>query len=310
MVYSFRKLSFTHLDQITRLIDKCFILKSYDKKGFIKWKFFSPDKSMLTAFGVFLNGELISFYSNKEMPVVKEDQVYKSAVCLDMATHPDFRRQGLISALAKKTYSKIKKESYAFSFGFSNGSGINVDKNAKDYGYKIVGQFRTFRKIILPLPTKEKLTVSEIDAPSIKKLNNYSNYYQIFLSQEYLDWRFKFNPAHEYSYIKVCEKDTILGYSIIKKSKYKVGIYKVIEVSPGAFEQVFSGTIDLLQKQKVRLVTVTILPNKFWLKILNKKRFIKARRKNDYYLTVFPHKLADKSLLDKENWILMGGDLI
>lgn len=310
MEYKYRKLKSSDLTRITKLIDLCFGLKAKDKKKYVKWKLFQPKNKKIIAYGAFSGKNLVSFYSNKEIAVVKGKNEYKAAVCLDMATHPDHRRKGLISALSKRTYEDINRRVYDFSFGFSNGSGVNVDKYASDYGYKIVGQFHTYRRLVLPTFAKELMGVEKVS--KVKVHGKYcGDMYQISPSQDHISWRYLKNAAHsEYEYYKISKNNNLSGYSIVQRDKYKAGILKILCTDPEEVEYTLKSTLHALAMDKARVATITVLPNSFWKQILLKNSFIRAMKKEEYYFTLFPHKPNSAGMLDNEKWLLMGVDLV
>lgn len=310
MEYNFRKIEFHDRKKLTKLIDTSFGLKTIHKLSLVDWKFFSPLKTDLCAYGAFSGkGELVSFYSDKNIPIKFSDRVFKTAICLDMCTHPDHRRKGLITKLSKLVYRDLRRYEYDFSFGFSNENGIKVDKYASDYGYKIVGQFETFRKVLF-FPKKVSGFVIK-KARTIKNHGGKIKYFQIDANTDYLKWRYlsKFKLKNYFIY-NVYKDKKIVGTLIASENRRSIGLLKIVVDKEENFKTVIEVASSYFFKQGKIYLTVTVLTNKFWKELFRKTGFLPYKQKENYYLTVLSHKYNDKNLLDPNSWLLMGGDLM
>lgn len=310
MEYSIRKITKSNINELSLLIDKTFNLKTNHKKKLVDWKFFEPNNKYLYAYGAYDGKNLVSFYSDKVMLTTNGKKKYKSTICLDMCTHPDYRRKGLITLLSKSVYKKIKEGDFDFSFGFSNENGVKVDKYSKNYGYSVIGQFKTLRKLLIPKFNKSRLKVDELsDLQELRKLV-VKNYLQILPNQEYLNWRFKDNSfLKKCRYLKISNGTSDIGYAIVEHKKRGVGILKIIASTSKDYKNIINAISTYYSRKGKIYISITILPNNFWKNLLEKAKFLPFVKNEKYFFTVYPHKKINK-VNSPENWILMGGDIL
>jgi len=313
MTYKFRPLALQDLDQLTALLSSCFEIKNRSPRRLIRWKFFSQDIADLVAYVAEKDDTIVSFYCNKNLSVTWGSHQYESGICLDMATAPEHRGQGLISALSKKVYQDVEARNYDFSFGFSNQSGLKVDQHATGYGYHVVGEMKKYYKGVI----RNKETVyslvprDRLDGVMI----SVGDQFEIVGKPDYLTWRYCEKPHNRYEIFSLRHDNAESGVVILRKfGNWRVEILKIIASTRELdHQQVLNAVNNFALERHYRMIVIHVLPNKLWTGLLSDSHFFSLPRGRDsYYLTVKSHgdHGATELLLSPENWHLTGGDIV
>lgn len=316
MEYRVIKYSTSYLPSLTFLLDRTFTIENKDKVGLIIWKYFDKFLKNQTVTYIVLdqNKKVIGHYSNIPLSVSYTNKSYKSLVCTDMCTDLAHRGKGLISKLAAKVYLEVKNKNYDFSLGFSNDAGVKVDRYSKNYGYCIVGNFvRYFKFVIYRKNIKYKLISTNKFASDFYSPN--SKYLKIKKDRNYLNWRYFKKPNSEYEVYTIAENDIIHGYVILRFINYKCYIYDIVTKNEDRNHMitVLRSIENKALDNKIRLIIYNVLDNNYWKSLFNRYKYFKKVRNNiNYCLTIKIHSQSIKKnfVLNKENWILMNGDIL
>lgn len=311
-MYSFSNLKMSDVSQLTTLLDVCFGIKHVDKQKPITWKFFSstPIRNVYAWVAKNVENTIISFYSNRVVSVQYGKVRYKAAQCLDMATHPEHRRKGLVLSLAKKVYEEVLHDGFDFSFGFSNQQGVQVDSNASGYGYLVVGQLKQFFLFTF-WPRHSECVLKKVSQFE-RKVKSSDELLQIEPSQEYLTWRYIEKPGSNYEIYEVWLHNRFRGYVVLKCNTFMCSVFKIAVDSQDLYVQVLRAVQRMVVRKGILIVTVSLLPN------TNSQRalygFCKLTySKKKYFLTVKQHSdshISKDTLFCMQNWFVMGGDVI
>lgn len=313
--YKIQKFSENFLPSLTQLLDDSFSIQNENKPELVKWKYFDRflKNKTITYIALSPKEKVISHYTNLPLSINYLHKSYQAMICTDMCTDKNYRGKGLISKLSSKVYNEVYKNKYDFSIGFSNDEGINVDKHSANYGYVIVGKFVRYFKIVL---TRKKVKYLLKKTSIINKnLDNYSKYLKINKDHDYLLWRYLRKPKSEYDVYGILEKDINVGYVVLRFINKKCYVYDIISSS-----QEKSDMVSILRSienkaldHKTRLIIYNVLDNDYWKNLFNRyKYFKKTNNKINYYLTIKIHNknLVENFILNKENWLLMNGDIL
>lgn len=315
--YKFTKFSSPFLDSLTELLDSSFTIKNQDKTGLVQWKLFDPYLKNNTISYIALNSDnkVVSQYSNVPITLRFNNTFYKAMVCIDMATDKGHRGKKLISTLSQYVYDEVVKQGYALSIGFSNDAGVKVDKNASHYGYKVVGKFVRYSTIAIP-QRKSELKALEISLfPSSLEPNLFPNIFSMNKTSDYLNWRYVKRPNSVYRIFQLTQKDHLLGFVVLRFIGKKCYVYDILLLTPLKSDllKVLRSIEKIALLNKAIFVIYNVLDNTFWKKALNAFRYYKKTDNQvNYYLTVKIHNpnIDQGTLLNKENWLMMNGDII
>lgn len=98
--------------------------------------------SPVVAYGSWEDTRLVGQYSCllRSLHIPNQPDLVMVGMSLNMAVHPDFRGRGLIKQMAAPVYERLQSFGAVAGVGFSNASGVKVDRHSKGYGYSVVGQ--------------------------------------------------------------------------------------------------------------------------------------------------------------------------
>ena len=170
----------------------------------------------------------------------------------DLLTHPDYRRQGIFSALEKKSFSQLKADGICITYSFPGPmsypgymkSGSFFDTHAlktmiRPFNLENILKRRIENKFLLKIYTvmgylfintfyRAKKT-PEVDDLTITKISSFddrindfwkktSNDYEIIVvrDKEYLNWRYVNIPDVVYTIYLAEEGEEICGYMVLK----------------------------------------------------------------------------------------------
>lgn len=296
-----KEYSRSSLGQVVELLNICFPEKKVTERSFL-WKHYDGFFNGKTTGMIATDGEKIcSFVCFTPTIIAKNKNINQNFYsCAVQATHPNYRRQGIVSCLTQQIEKKIGPNvSY---IGFSNNSGLKIDKFSKKISYNILGRMAT--QYVFSLPYRTNLNIKKTNSISLKNIE-LSNYFSIIKDDKYLNWRYARNPKNKYEYVKILKNEEIIGYIIYKENRLK---YEVIDLllknnDPELYNEVIRSFAGYSLNQGKILVSYSYLQNKFW-----RKSFPTASIKNniDIYFTI---KAKDPDLSNLDNWIIQGGDI-
>jgi len=215
--------------------------------------------------------------------------------------------------LSHHVYTDVDTEKFKLSFGFSNAAGVRVDRNSRNYGYSVIGQFRTFYSWV---GWRTSTTLTWRVSDHFVELNQQLPEV-FFLDQtpQHLDWRYIHKPEASYTILDMLDGKNIVTQVILKQNKSSVNIFKLVWnkklEDPKVMQQVIS-TIKDYVAQSYRLVSMMVIENAFWKKVL-KDGWWPRLTQQQFFLTVKPHSALPAKKVDVLNvdeWRVMGGDLL
>ncbi len=316
MDYKVTPYSSSHLSSLTSLLNNSFHIENKDKKGLVTWKYYDKYlKNKTISYLALDNTEnVVSHYANLPVSISYFDKTYKCMICTDMCTDVKHRGKGLISQLSTRVYDKVKENNYDFSLGFSNDEGVQVDKHANNYGYIIVGKFVRYFKIVV---YRKNINYKLIRTDRLDKdyYCDHSKYLRVKKDHDYLYWRYVKKPNPEYDIYNILEDNKVLGYVVLRFLKYKCYVYDIVTENDDKKHMitVLRSIENKALEHKARLIIYNVLDNNYWKALFNRYKYFKKIQNNiNYYLTIKIHndKVPKDIILDKENWLLLNGDIL
>lgn len=176
--------------RVVDLLNLCFNNKNITDVSFT-WKHldtYFEDKQF--AYVAIENNKVCAFVCFTPMTVTLNNSEELFYSCSIQATHPDYRRRGIISDLTQIIEKEIGEANY---FGFSNNSGLQIDLNSKKINYQILGQMEN--RYIIPNIFDKKYEILEVDNFDNLVINEFKSSLCEFKKDEsYLNWRYFRNP--------------------------------------------------------------------------------------------------------------------
>lgn len=291
----------SYLAEVVDLLRQCFPEREISPKSFI-WKHFSEYfKSQSIAMLALDNQKVCSFVCFTPIQIRNiSNQLIRFYSCAVQATHSDYRRQGLVSRLTQEIEKNLGTN--CKYLGFSNESGVQIDRYSKKINYQILGQMAS--SYIFSLPYISTCKISKVEALETLPKQK-SEFISLNKDQGYLDWKYTFNPKYKYEYFKFERDGNLLGYIICKNSFLKYEITDLLLKNDTSTDYkiiIKSFSTHALRHFKM-LTSYTYLPNKFWAKALP---LIKFSKNISIFFTL---KTDVPEYLNSENWLIQGGDI-
>lgn len=245
------------------------------------------------------NGRYIANSSAMPTRIIFQGNVYKSALSINMMTHPDYAGQGLISKTVSALNNRLKEEDFKIVYGFPNYISNSI-LNVK-FGRKDIYEIPTLEKDVKPCACSSIVRLCTFD-----KISDYkSNRIRIIKSKEYLDWRYSKNPHSKYNYVI----SDYGGWAIFKIYQDMINI---VEIHPAKNEDIIE-IISFIEHfafaNKLTKLTLWSMINTDEHCILEKMGF-----RNKYPITYFSAldfgfgEEAGVDIYDHRNWKINMGD--
>ncbi|GAB4538305.1 MAG: hypothetical protein Kow0063_25980 [Anaerolineae bacterium] len=228
---------------------------------------------------------LVGQYALCPLPMKIGDRDIVGALSLDTMVHPDFRGQGLFTALAKELYDRIAREGVPIVYGFPNEqshSGFvkrlqwidlcddlpvyvrplnfaklldrlvpvrllaHVGSSIAELGYRVARGPRGVAQA-----SSQVTLVSEFDERVDDLWYQARDIAPILIRRQrnYLNWRYASHPEHHYKILVVEDDDRISGYAVLGQhvvDDLLVGFVMDLLVEPGSVD-----VVDLLLEEVV-----------------------------------------------------------
>jgi hypothetical protein len=219
------------------------------------------------------DGRIVGQYVVIPIRMLVKGQVITGAQSMDTMTHPDYRRQGMFTTLAKEVYGKLRSPEIPVAYGFPNdashpgfvgklswitltdlpiilrplrlssllSSRVKIPLITRVFGF--IGQ-RAFDLIYRSRDAEETCTISRI--PSFD--NEFDSLWQhvkkgftnvVIRDSIYLNWRYVAKPNGGYETFAARDNEGALrGYTVLKKIE-KEGLHQglIVDLLTDDFDQ-------------------------------------------------------------------------
>lgn len=213
--------------------------------------------------------ELAGQYALRPTRMKIGDETRLGTLSLDTMVHPNYRRQGMFTKLAERTYEVAAKQGIPLTYGFPNQNSYRGFVGKLDW-VDLCGRIPIFVKVLNTrnvlskrIGNKRLLSAATLlsqpslavlyqlknggDLPLGYDLNKVSRFddrldtfwveastaYKILVARDttYLNWRFVENPTEEYS-ILLCENGAdVAGYMVLKyEEKFDLRLGFIVDV--------------------------------------------------------------------------------
>jgi hypothetical protein len=135
--YSIRKFSLSDIDGVVQLMNLVFKPQISFTKEWWRWKYECNPAGFDSETGILVaedQGMIVGHYAVIPFKIQIGNKIVIAAQSVDTAVHPEYRRLGMFSELARKTYAEVLNR-YPFLFGFPSEMAYKgfVDLGWKDY---------------------------------------------------------------------------------------------------------------------------------------------------------------------------------
>lgn len=293
------------------LIGICFNQPSLEMERVLTWL---TCLGHLEAYGLWDDNKLVAQYACLLRNVIYKDTPIPIGMSINMAVHPDYRGQGLIKLVSQPIYDHLTEKDVMFGMGFSNAQGVKVDKHSKGYGYQVIGRMQSLIAIVKSFKRPPLILSDDILRYGQGQLPNYQQKTHFQKDLAYITQRYGHHPLRQYHYGIWEEDDQILGIVIFKYVKlWGVPSVALMDVFGDNLEELFLRWSTMLRQNGIYLIHTLVTPQSAIKDILHRHWHVHQARfsRTPYYLTLKPlSEQIESSLLDFDQWDLIGGDVL
>lgn len=290
--------------------------KEMDRK-FWNWRYMKNVLGKIMIYLAMDNDKIAAHYALSPTKIFVLGTEISSGLSMTTMTHPDYRRQGLFTKLAKELYDKSKSDLEVI-YGVPNDNSINGFKEYLDFNH--INDIPVFE-----IDLKEKVTPSNTEEykniVNIKKFDqrfddlfeNLKVKYDIILSRtsEYLNWRFFENPINDYTVLAHLDNDSISGYVVMKEfnnGKDRIGdIVDIVALDHKSFSALINEAIKFFNKKNISIVKIWMNDPEF---IENLKEIGFCENEEKYHFIVKNNSEKNLKILeDYSKWYLTMSDI-
>ncbi len=234
-------------------------------------------------------------------------------MCVNMATHPDYRGQGLIKQVARPVYEELAARGGVAGVGFSNAAGVRVDRHSRSYGYHVVGRMQPQLAVLLRAPRVPPLQLTD-KWPTLSFPLPVRESIHFVPTAVWLRYRFVDHPQRAYHFapwIQDGQTYGVIAYRLLP-GRYGIGAALLAAYSPDPAELVIRWA-QTMWDSGVRMIYLLTTPGSPWTGLLRRVALMLPlpASRHPYFLTVKPLcEDVSATLLDFGRWDCLGGDIL
>ena len=191
-------------------------------EDYLLWEYlccpFGPTKTWIADDG----GKITGSYTIQKQEYFYYGKKVIGSLAFDLATHPDYRYQGIFTKLGFHSLEEAGKEDIAFTLGYPLIKGIAIPGHKK-VGWTLLGELKIYEcrniKGIHPTNKYDVEYISEFDDDFKDFSDRFQDEIPIYLNRtkDYLNWRYVDKP-YDYTINKIYDKSgEMVSYIVTKK---------------------------------------------------------------------------------------------
>ena len=258
---------------------------------FFKWQYFDNPFSPVDTWVADDGGKIVGQYTLQRQEYFYCGKKVIGSLAFDLATHPDYRFQGMFTKLGFHSLEEAGKRNIAFTLGYPWVNGIAIPGHKK-VGWTLLGELKIYEL--------NNLNVSELkqlNGYTIKEVNQFDDRYDSFAFEHkddasimlnrtsaYLTWRYLHKKGYKYYCFEIVDaKNSLKGFFILKI--YEDGLTKILHIidfilpkNKDAYQKVLNYTILFASEQKANMITLIVNEKLDFFNFLKSKGFASQER--------------------------------
>lgn len=287
---------------------------------FIEWEYYSSPYGPVETWVADDGGKIVGQYSLQRYDCYYFGKLIRASLCFDVATHPDYRYQGMFTKLGFHSLKKEGEMNVSFTIGFPWIGGIAIPGHMK-VGWKKLGELGIYSKVDLishEYHETDPFQIRKIDAFDARfdsLANNHKEDLPIMLrrSSAYLNWRYVQKVGYTYYCYEILEREQLVGYFVLKiyeseKSKTLHIIDYILPKNSTVYRAVLDFVIANANEAGIHKVNLVINENHHFFKFLESFNFIREERCFIPIVHRNNDTIDDNRLMDFKNHYFTMGD--
>ncbi len=288
---------------------------------FIEWEYYSCPYGPVKTWVADDGGKIVGQYSLQRYDCYYFGAIIRASLCFDVATHPDYRFQGMFTKLGFHSLEQEGKDNVAFTVGFPWEGGIAIPGHMR-VGWKQLGNLSIYAKT--DFATVYKTRSQDI---GIIEIHRFDNQFDALVEEHktdipimlrrtaaYLNWRYLDKVGYRYYCYQVLNRGCLVGYFILKVyesegSKTVHIIDFMLPKSQDVYRDVLCFVVEFASRIGARKVNLVINENHHFFGFLERNGFSCEKR---HFIPIVHRNndsVDDLRLMDYKNHHFTFGDI-
>jgi predicted acetyltransferase len=268
------------------MIDKRIITED-----FFKWQYFDNPSGPVDTWVADDGGKIVGQYTIQRQEYFYYGKKVIGSLAFDLATHPDYRYQGMFTTLGFHSLKEAGKRNISFTLGYPWVKGIAIPGHKK-VGWTLLGELKIYELKNLDVHEGE-----QINGFSIKEVNLFDDKYDVLALEHkndafvmlnrtgaYLNWRYMCKKGYKYYCFEIVDTENrLVGFFILKI--YEDQDLKILHIidfilpkNKKLYQKVLNFAVVFASEQKANIITLVINKNLEFFNFLKSKGFKHQQR--------------------------------
>lgn len=240
------------------------------------------------------------------------DEPVIAGMSLNMCVHPDYRGRGLIKQVSAPVYHTLRDAGALLGMGFSNAEGVQVDRNSKGYGYRVLGRLLPTMIYFLPRLSRSPQLELTTEWPGLPVLLNDKSLIHLYNDACRIHHRYAAHPFRQYHYAVWRERGELCGVVVYRPAQFGWMRGATLLAAYGCdLPELLRRWEDTMYRQGIAVAHVLTTPSSHLRAALPPLNLRQPYTRSPCYLTAKPlDAVVPESWLDFNIWDCVGGDIL
>jgi len=238
---------------------------------FFKWLYFDNPFSPVDTWVADDGEKIVGQYTLQRQEYFYYGKKVTGSLAFDLATHPDYRYQGMFTKLGFHSLEEAGKRNIAFTLGYPWVNGIAIPGHKK-VGWTLLGELKIYE-----LKNLNVNGFKQVNDFTIKEVNQFDGRYDSLALQHkddasimlnrtsaYLNWRYLYKKGYKYYCFEIVDtKNSLVGFFILKI--YEDELTRILHIidfilpkNKEVYQKVLNYTILFASEQKANIITLIV----------------------------------------------------
>ena len=238
---------------------------------FFKWLYFDNPFSPVDTWVADDGEKIVGQYTLQRQEYFYYGKKVTGSLAFDLATHPDYRYQGIFTKLGFHSLEEAGKRNIAFTLGYPWVNGIAIPGHKK-VGWTLLGELKIYE-----LKNLNVNGFKQVNDFTIKEVNQFDDRYDSLALQHkddasimlnrtsgYLNWRYLYKKGYKYYCFEIVDtKNSLVGFFILKI--YEDELTRILHIidfilpkNKEVYQKVLNYTILFASEQKANIITLIV----------------------------------------------------
>ena len=249
--------------------------KMIDKRvisaDFFKWQYFDNPYGPVDTWVADDGGKIVGQYTVQRQEYFYYGKKIIGSLAFDLATHPDYRFQGMFTKLGFHSLEDAGRRNIAFTLGYPWVKGIAIPGHKK-VGWTLLGELKIYE-----LKNLKAYKITQSNYFIIKEINHFDNRYNslalehkddcsIMLNRtdSYLNWRYLYKKGYKFHCFEITDtNNSLVGFFILKIYEDEHGrilhiVDFILPKNKNIYQKVLNHAVLFASEQKADKITLIV----------------------------------------------------